>query len=182
MKTKQILIGAALLGGAFWLYSRNKAKGTSETNSSELEKSQNGEGSDDEIEDTQDGQVIQTKEGIKPIKGSAIKLGKPNSIGAIKGVPRPSKAPKTIKEEDAIMDYAYENAKNQIAQTGRRGGLLRFKSRIRNSVFDSVKNQIPNFRSAWIRLQKRQGQIVAMKQTNASSDENASFAFNGHSF
>ncbi len=31
MTTKQILIGAAIIGGAFLIYSRSKSKGTSET-------------------------------------------------------------------------------------------------------------------------------------------------------
>jgi len=181
MKTKQILIGAAIIGGAFWLYSRNKSKGTSETQSSDVEKSQTENGGD-EIADTQDGQGIETKQGLKPTKGSAIRLANPNTVGSVKGIAKPSKKRNTVKEEDAIMDYAYEQAKSNTTRTEGEGGLLRYKMRLKKSVFESVKKQIPNFRSAWQRLQERKNQQMAMKQTNANSDENASFAFNGHSF
>jgi preprotein translocase subunit SecF len=170
MKTKQLLIGGAVLAVGLYLYSKNKksptniaedsteAKPTSETSSQET-----------------------PSKGATKDKIISIKEGKSIKIKAPKGTTTSKKSLSQL-EEDALMDSVYEEAKSKTVKVEGVLGKNKYKRDVAALMYTMVKIQIPDrrkFKAAFIRLQMRNPLDILSTST---TDENASFAFNGHTF
>jgi len=170
MKTKQLLIGGAVLAVGLYLYSKNKKSPTTIAE-----------------ESTEEKPIAETPSQETPSKGAtkdkiiSIKQGKSIKVQSPQGV---TKSIKSVTEsaEDALLDSVYEEAKSRIPREAGVAGFSKYKRAVRALMYDMLKVRIPDrarFKIAFKRLQMRQ---PLDRLSTPTTDENASFAFNGHTF
>ena len=170
MKTKQLLIGGAVLAVGLYLYSKNKKSPTTIAEESKEEKP-----------------IAETPSQETPSKGAtkdkiiSIKQGKSIKVQSPQGMTKSIKS-LTQAEEDALLDSIYEEAKSKTVKVEGVLGKNKYKRDVAALMYTMVKIQIPDrrkFKAAFIRLQMRNPLDISSTST---TDENASFAFNGHTF
>jgi hypothetical protein len=177
MKTNQLIIGGAVLAVGLYLYSRSNK--TSTTTAIEKEESSTSEEKPMAGTSTEEKPIM-----TNPAQGKPTKVLKNQTSTTKETSQKRLQSPMARQAaEDKIMDAAYEEAKSK---TVRRGGInsdRRYARDVRSLVFLLVKDKIKDEskrKFAYKRLQLRNP--IENAVSTSISEEDANFAFNGHTF